>query len=66
MDDFINYDNLLQQEQERDPADGMKERIQQALEDKKREILTSSEGLTTPLITEGLRGVGKRAFSKVL
>ncbi len=61
----MNYQNLLQQEEASDPANEMKERIQQALEDKKREILTSTEGLTTPLITEGLRGLGKRAFSKV-
>ena len=70
MEDYYNnsnYQNLLQQSADaeaRDPANKARERANQLLEDKKREILMTSEGLTTPMIVEGLRGIGKSAFSK--
>lgn len=64
----MNYENLLsstQSAQENSPETQLRERANQLLEDKKKEILMTSEGLSTPMIVEGLRGIGKSAFSKV-
>lgn len=67
MEDYMNYENLLsstQSAKENSPAEQARERATQLLEDKKRDILITSEGLSTPMIVEGLRGIGKSAFSK--
>ena len=67
MEDYYNYENLLgstQSAEENSPNNRLREQLQQQLEDKKRDILLTSEGLSTPMIVEGLRGIGKSAFSK--
>tara|TARA_R110002167_G_scaffold44739_1_gene134464 strand:- start:9329 stop:10765 length:1437 start_codon:yes stop_codon:yes gene_type:complete len=67
MADFSNYENLLQQANANQMANqsNINGTIQQKLAEKKQEILAVSEGLSTPLIVEGGRGLLHTAFKKV-
>tara|TARA_R110002073_G_scaffold155312_2_gene310606 strand:+ start:7369 stop:8766 length:1398 start_codon:yes stop_codon:yes gene_type:complete len=62
-----NYQQLLAQANQQRIAQqsNINSTLSQALEDKKRDILLTSEGLSTPLIVEGGRGLLKRGFKKI-
>ena len=65
MDSFLNYDNLVSyQQQEEEGEEGTKDQILNQLAMKKREIQGITEGLTSPLIVDGARGLLRAGLKK--